>query len=49
VGQLISDEYAVGYGLDLDERYRNLPGLQVVDEAELRAEPAAMFERLSRR
>ena len=49
VGQLISDEYAVGYGLDHDERYRNLPGLQVVDEAELRAEPAAMFERLSRR
>jgi hypoxanthine phosphoribosyltransferase len=49
VGQVISDEHVVGYGLDLDERYRNLPGLEVADEADLRAEPAAMFERLSQR
>lgn len=49
VGQVISDEHVVGYGLDLDERYRNLPGLQVADEIELRAEPDAMFERLARR
>ncbi len=49
VGQVISDEHVIGYGLDLDERYRNLPGLQVADESDLRAEPAAMFARLARR
>ena len=49
VGQVISDEHVVGYGLDLDERYRNLPGLQVADEADLRSDPPAMFERLWRR
>jgi hypoxanthine phosphoribosyltransferase len=49
VGRVIGDEYVVGYGLDFDERYRNLPGLEVADEAELRAEPDAMFDRLSRR
>ncbi|MGA2804528.1 MAG: phosphoribosyltransferase family protein [Acidimicrobiales bacterium] len=49
VGQVISDEHVVGYGLDLDERYRNLPGLQVADEADLRSKPPAMFERLWRR
>jgi len=49
VGCVIGEEYVVGYGLDLDGRYRNLPGLEVADEAELRAEPNAMFDRLSRR
>ncbi|MGA2528799.1 MAG: phosphoribosyltransferase family protein [Acidimicrobiales bacterium] len=49
VGHVIADEHVVGYGLDLDERYRNLPSLEVADEAELRAEPTAMFERLVRR
>jgi hypoxanthine phosphoribosyltransferase len=46
VGQVISDEHVVGYGLDLDERFRNLPGLKVADPADLRAEPVAMFGRL---
>jgi hypoxanthine phosphoribosyltransferase len=49
VGRVIGDEYVVGYGLDLDERFRNLPGLEVADEVELRTEPYAMFDRLSRR
>ncbi len=49
VGQVVSDEHVVGYGLDLDERYRNLPGVELADEAGLRAEPSAMFERLWRR
>ena len=26
----ISDEHVIGYGLDLDERFRNLPGLYVI-------------------
>ena len=42
-------EIKSGYGLDLDERYRNLPVLQVADEADLRSDPPAMFERLWRR
>jgi hypoxanthine phosphoribosyltransferase len=49
VGQIISDEHVVGYGLDFDERYRNLTGLQVADEAILRADPVAMFARLAQR
>ena len=49
VGQVIRDEHVVGYGLDFDERYRNLPGLEVAEEVDLRAEPSAMFERLWRR
>lgn len=49
VGQVISDEHVVGYGLDFEERYRNLPGLQVADEAILRTDPAAMFARLAQR
>lgn len=49
VGKVIADEHVIGYGLDLDERYRNLGEVQVADEADLRGEPTAMFERLSRR
>jgi hypoxanthine phosphoribosyltransferase len=30
VGKEIGDEYVIGYGLDLAERYRNLPELRVV-------------------
>jgi hypoxanthine phosphoribosyltransferase len=29
VGFVVPDEYFVGYGFDLDERYRNLPELRV--------------------
>jgi hypoxanthine phosphoribosyltransferase len=31
LGREIGDEYVVGYGLDYDERYRNLPMLMIVD------------------
>ena len=30
VGFTIPDEFFVGYGFDLDERYRNLPDLRLV-------------------
>jgi hypoxanthine phosphoribosyltransferase len=33
VGFTIPDEFFVGYGLDLDERWRNLPDLHVVSPA----------------
>jgi hypoxanthine phosphoribosyltransferase len=34
-GLAIGDEYVVGYGLDFDERYRNLPMLSVIDPESL--------------
>jgi hypoxanthine phosphoribosyltransferase len=46
VGRAIGEEYVIGYGLDLDERFRNLPALVVADEAKIRANPYSMFERL---
>ena len=49
VGRQIGDEYLVGYGLDLDERYRNLPGIVAVEPEVLRTAPDAMVERLARR
>ncbi len=33
VGFTIPDEFFVGYGFDLDERYRNLPDLRLVRAA----------------
>ncbi len=33
VGFTVPDEFFVGYGFDLDERYRNLPDLHVVRDA----------------
>ncbi len=32
VGFTVPDEFFVGYGFDLDERYRNLPDLHLVRE-----------------
>ena len=36
VGMTIGDEYVVGYGLDFEERYRNLPVVVAADPAVLR-------------
>ena len=33
VGFTVPDEFFVGYGFDVDERYRNLPDLHVLREA----------------
>ena len=49
VGRVIGDEYVVGYGLDLDERFRNLSDLVVIDPGRARALPDAMLDRLARR
>jgi len=34
IGLLCPDEFVVGYGLDYNERYRNLPYIGVLDESE---------------
>jgi len=33
IGFTIDDHFVVGYGLDLDERYRNLPHIAVLKDA----------------
>jgi hypoxanthine phosphoribosyltransferase len=43
VGLTIGDEYVVGYGLDFEERYRNLPVVVATDPATLRAGRFAPF------
>lgn len=48
VGREIGEEYVVGYGLDVEERYRNLPDLVVVDPDRAAHDTegmAALFER----
>ncbi|MHB8245812.1 MAG: phosphoribosyltransferase [Acidimicrobiales bacterium] len=49
VGQTIGDEYVVGYGLDLDERFRNLPSLTIVIPNEIRHAPPASVDPLFER
>jgi hypoxanthine phosphoribosyltransferase len=49
VGRVVGEDYVVGYGLDRQERYRNLPSLETVDEEELGDEPHVVFDRLSQR
>lgn len=39
VGFEVGDEYLLGYGLDHDERFRNLDRVVAVDAASLRADP----------
>lgn len=39
VGEVIGDEYVVGFGLDFNERYRNIPGIVVLGRGDL--EPAS--------
>ncbi len=37
VGFEVPDEFVVGYGLDFEQRYRNVPFIGVLDDAEKRA------------
>lgn len=41
VGFDIADEFVVGYGLDYDERYRNLPFIGVLRREAISAQPTA--------
>lgn len=48
VGFDCPDRFVIGYGLDFDERYRNLPDiLQVEDLGALRADPSALVPLLA--
>jgi hypoxanthine phosphoribosyltransferase len=46
VGRAISDEHVLGYGLDHEERYRNLPSVVVANGKDVVSDPAAVFEEL---
>jgi len=35
VGFVVPDKFVIGYGLDLDQKYRNLPYIAVVDDEEI--------------
>ena len=48
VGFEIPNQFVVGYGLDLDQRYRNLPYLAAVEDSEIeRLERPRRFSRVS--
>jgi len=48
VGFEIPNQFVVGYGLDLDQRYRNLPYVAAVEDSEIeRLEQPRRFSRLS--
>ena len=49
VGFEIGDEFVVGYGMDLDERYRNLNRIIAADLNALRSDPDALMPALYRR
>jgi len=49
VGFEIGDEYVVGYGLDFEERYRNLDMVVATDAASLRAGATAHLDALASR
>ena len=48
VGFVVPDEFVLGYGLDFDERYRNLDAIVAGDMAALRDDPDAHVEALYR-
>jgi hypoxanthine phosphoribosyltransferase len=48
VGHEIGDDFVVGYGLHVDERYRNLPEVMVADRAEMGREQATPGQLLAR-
>lgn len=49
VGRAIGDEYVVGYGLDLNERFRNLREVRVIEPAAMRTAPSAIVDSLFER